>query len=465
MLAKKDTPIFSIKRRLFRYLAIGLPLLWLVTMSLSVSFVFHEMNEGDDAEMREIASLMATLSVAIDTSQAGQTPDNHLLKALESDDADNGFAIWTLAGRRLSADELGETIPFNSNHQGFADTQSWWKSSAVRVLYLQTTDGKVIAIGQRWAERIESAVGVAVSMLIVLLLGIPLFILFTNWAINRCFSALTQLATDVDNRSPNDLTPLNQAIPKELQPFIAALNRLFVRVAQTFEQEQRFTSDAAHELRSPLAAIKAQSDALRLSPNRDKQLHHAEQIGTAANRATHLVDQLLTLSRLDPMTVAEKGQTVDWQAISEQALQNVHHLAREKCSSLKRNIIADSPEQILPLRGDIVLLVLLLRNLLDNAIRYSIDEKGESHEKNVVELTLANDYICVRDHGKGIADEYLNRVHERFFRPAGQNETGSGLGLSIVERIAKLHGLTFSLDNHVEGGVVACLVYEQTKTK
>ena len=158
-----------------------------------------------------------------------------------------------------------------------------------------------------------------------------------------------------------------------------------------------------------------------------------------------LTEQLLTLSRLDPMQALPDAQPLNWQDIAHQALQSVNLHAREQRIQLKLEC-PDGFEHVFPAEGNPLLLQLMLRNLLDNAIRYS---PPNSH----ITLALAANGLSVCDEGPGIAAEHLPRILERFYRPPGQSQQGSGLGLSIVERIADLHGLRLVLANADEGGL------------
>lgn len=443
-LSKND----SIKGQLLRHLVIGLPVIWLFAIGFVAVPIFHETNKQNDIEMEQMADLLTNFPTI---TTGGNTPTSTIAADLIHDkDGDTGFAIWDNNGQLLTATKLGEQFPAPTA-EGFIDSHPWWQSRAIRILYLQADNGQMVAVGRLWEERLQIIQTTVWAVFFALLFVIPLLIGFTLWAIHRGLRALKNLSHEVESRTADDLMPLKTHAPKELQPFTQSLNRLFARVNDSIEQEQRFTADAAHELRSPLAAIKAQSEVLMIAKAREKQLYHAHQIHTASERAAHLVDQLLTLSRLDPMTIAETGQDIDWQRLSDQALSSVHRLAREKQVRLKRYITVDNPTDILPLGGDEALLLLLLRNLLDNAIRYG----AVNAEKKHVELTLSADIITIRDYGKGIAPENLTRIRERFFRPAGQSETGSGLGLSIVERIAELHKLSVTIANHQDGGVAA----------
>lgn len=159
-----------------------------------------------------------------------------------------------------------------------------------------------------------------------------------------------------------------------------------------------------------------------------------------------MVEQLLVLAKLAPQQglMADKLEPIDWLALSDRVLSQVNRNAREKHSQLKRDIIS---EPILPLQGNATLIELLIRNLLDNAIRYT-------PQGSIIRLQLETDKICVIDNGNGVKNEDLARLSERFFRPAGQTERGSGLGLSIVKRIAELHGLTVNMQNVIENNTV-----------
>jgi two-component system sensor histidine kinase QseC len=160
-----------------------------------------------------------------------------------------------------------------------------------------------------------------------------------------------------------------------------------------------------------------------------------------------LVEQLLALSRLDPLQQPQQRARLDWQRLIEHMLAELSPLAEQVEWQLDWRC---APEAALPLFGDEALLGLMLRNLLENACRYGPAD-------GVVTVRLEQDAVSVLDQGPGIPPQWLARVRERFFRPPGQQQAGSGLGLSIVERIAELHGLRLVLRNRPEGGLEARL--------
>ncbi|WP_201575080.1 histidine kinase dimerization/phospho-acceptor domain-containing protein [Psychrobacter sp. H8-1] len=463
----------SIKGSLLRKMLVGLPLIWLIALILASVSIFHETNRQNDIEIEQMARLLASIIGNKDIQGGEVIPDVMLSKKEDDSQLDAGFAVWDNNNNLIMVSELGRQFPIKADPEGFIDSNDWWQTDANRIFYLKMDDGKTIAIGRKWDERLQITQTSILSIFLVFFLTIPILIIFALWTIRKGLMPLQVLSLELDKRNAGDLTVLDKTVPDELNPFVQALNRLFLRVKKTMEQEQRFTADASHELRTPLSAIKAQSEVLTMTQDREKQQHHAHKISQSVDRATHLVEQLLILSRLDSITNDSESNInapiqedkVDWIEVSNQALKSVHRQAREKRVTLKRYILVDD-KAVLPLSkgvtGDDTLLILLLRNLLDNAIRYgsnSVDDhiyEGNDKETNIlVELTLASDYISVRDYGKGIAEKDIKRVQERFYRPAGQTETGSGLGLSIIERITQLYGLAFSLENHPEGGVLA----------
>ena len=184
-----------------------------------------------------------------------------------------------------------------------------------------------------------------------------------------------------------------------------------------------------------------------MSDTEEEQTHAMVNILDSIDRAERLIGQLLAMSRLDNANDMPQ-EKINWEEISEKVLKNTARNAREKRIVLKREIVSGSLKEVLPLTGNPTLIELMLRNLLDNAIRYT-PIHGE------VILEMADNFVRVLDNGRGIDPEHMPRIRERFFRPPGQKESGSGLGLSIIDRIATLHGLMLVLQNRETGGLNA----------
>ena len=226
-------------------------------------------------------------------------------------------------------------------------------------------------------------------------------------------------------------------LPTEILPLIKNLNQFFDRTSATLLRERRFTSDAAHELRSPLAALRIQTEVAQLAGD-DAHLREQalENLTKGIDRATQLIEQLLTLSRLDNLKELENLQEIHWEQLIPSLMGELYFHAEKHQITLAFEPITVPPVK----RGQPLLLALMLRNLIDNAIRYC--PAGSQ-----VKVRLEKNKILVEDNGGGVDEANLAKLGQRFYRPAGQNEKGSGLGLSIVRRIAELHHYQLNLSN------------------
>ncbi|WP_201540862.1 ATP-binding protein [Psychrobacter sp. 1044] len=485
----------SIQQRLFISLLIGLPLLWLVTSSFIAWRLWHEINEMNDTQITQVVRYLMGISAddsdlkevdskdgipktgdSENSDQEDDDDDHHKQKSehaakiynlkskeLSGDlgDAEDdymGFAIWDKEGRLLMADENGQSFSFLPDQRGFIEeyNSAYQRlnpfSKRWRLFYAHDDyhsddmhEGRVIAIGQNLDSRREMIVEAMSVQVLPMLIGLLSLMILTIGLIRHGLMPLSQISAEVEQRKLQDDHPITADVPQEIQPLVTALNVLFVKVADTLAREQRFTADASHELRSPLAALKLQADLLQLSGiENDSQLfYHTLKISDGIERATHLVDQLLVLAKIEPQQQLppEQLERPDWLMLTDTVLSDVNRLAREKHIQLKRTVHCDNPADILPILINPVLFKLLIRNLLDNAIRYC-------PEGCQIELQLDTDSIKVVDNGLGVEPEQLARLSERFYRPAGQTQIGSGLGLSIANRIADLHNLTLAFANH-----------------
>lgn len=294
--------------------------------------------------------------------------------------------------------------------------------------YDDTHEGRVIAVGQNLDSRREMIVEAMSVQVLPMLIGLFSFMILAIGLIRHGLMPLSQISAEVEQRKLQDDSPITADVPKEIQPLVTALNVLFIKVADTLAREQRFTADASHELRSPLAALKLQADLLQQQllqlsgiENDNQLFYHTQKISDGIERATHLVDQLLVLAKIEPQQQLppEQLEHPDWLMLTDSVLSDVNRLAREKHIQLKRTVHCDNPADILPILINPVLFKLLIRNLLDNAIRYC-------PEGCLIELQLDVDNIKVVDNGLGADPEQLARLSERFYRPAGQTQLGSG---------------------------------------
>lgn len=271
---------------------------------------------------------------------------------------------------------------------------------------------------------------------VALALALPVMLLAALWAVHAGTAPLRRLGRELSQRPPQALQPVQLADPPaELRPLIDALNGLFGRIGQLLESERRFTADAAHELRTPIAAIRTQAQ-VAMGEADDALRHHALQATLdGCDRATRLVEQLLTLSRLEAEAPLQCSP-VDLAALAQRVAAELapRALARGQQLDLLDERPAGTPALV---QGNDTLLAVLLRNLLDNALRYSPDG---AHVRLRLQAGAGHVTVQVADSGPGLAEADLARLGERFFRVLGTGQPGSGLGWSIARRIAQAHG-------------------------
>jgi len=364
------------------------------------------------------------------------------------DDDALAFAIYTPDGRMVLNDgENGRDIPYHYRRDGFDNGQLNDDNDEWRFLWLTAPDGKYrVVVGQEHEYRQEMALDVVRSQFTPWLVALPIMLLVLIVLLSRELRPLKKLSQTLRARTPDATDRLaTQGVPIEVRPVVDALNQLFARTQAMMARERRFTSDAAHELRSPLTALKVQTEVAQLSlDDPQAQAKALTQLHAGIDRASRLVEQLLTLSRLDSLESLDDVEPLNIADLLQSVVMDSYHPAQQAGIEIRLNILDPQVTRT----GQQLLLSLLVRNLLDNAVRYS--PRGSR-----VEVTLDTHSVIVRDNGPGIAPDALTRIGERFYRPPGQDHTGSGLGLSIVKRIAALHRMTVTLGNGQDGGFEA----------
>jgi two-component system sensor histidine kinase QseC len=277
------------------------------------------------------------------------------------------------------------------------------------------------------------------SQLLPWVVTLPLLLALIGLSVRHALRPVRALARELESRGADDLRPVEAGmLPDDLQPMLLALNRLFQRIGSALENERRLTADAAHELRTPLAALRAQWESAQVAPGDEARQRALKQVGVGIERLSHLVAQLLALAGAESLQTSSMTKDVVWPNVVGNALSDCLPLIEARGSEVEVHWPDDDPAastaKPLPLLGDETLLTTLLRNLIDNALRYS---PAGSH----VHVYFEPGRIVVEDEGRGMAPEQLARLGNRFHRAAGETESGSGLGISIVRRIAALHGL------------------------
>ncbi|MEK8050884.1 ATP-binding protein [Ideonella sp. DXS22W] len=413
---------------------------WLATAVLVARDAGHELDELLDGHLAQAAALLvAQQARELDDAHEGRDEraiDAPVLHRYAPRVAFQVFHENRLALRSAGAPAeplLAEAVV--ARHQGFhtveRDGLRW------RVFATRGAEHDIqVYVAEQMVARSEIVRAVLRSLLAPAALAVPLLALGVWWAVRRGSAPLRQLQAQLAQREPQALAPVALPdAPAEMQPMVQALNALLARIGALVEGERRFTADAAHELRTPIAAIRAQAQvALGASSEPERRQALAATLD-GCDRATRLVAQLLTLSRLEAAADAPALQPVDLVALARQVVAD----AAPEAIAQDRQIALDAPASACPVPGDATLLAVLLRNLVDNALRYS--PPGAAVQVSVLSAAPGQGVqLRVDDSGPGLSEADLARLGERFFRVLGHGQDGSGLGWSIVRRIADVHG-------------------------
>jgi two-component system, OmpR family, sensor histidine kinase QseC len=422
----------SLQGRLLMWVLGVLTMVWLAASLATWVDANHELDELLDGHLAQAASLL----VAQQIHEAAEGDDRFDAPPLHRYAPRVAFQVWK-SGRLVlrSANAPDERMSHGTpGFQTLTIGATSWRVFASNI----ASGGIQVYVGERSDSRAAIMVAVMRSMLWPLLIALPLLGLASWWSVRYGLGPLRRLGQAVAQREPHAVRPIAMdEAPAEMLPLIGALNRLFERIAELLESERRFTADAAHELRTPIAAIRTQAQvalgALDDVGQRQRALLATLQ---GCDRATHLVEQLLTLSRLETVS-AERGASVNLSEIARRAVADLVPLALER-----RQGIEVQAADACWLEGEPALLGVLVRNLVDNAIRYSpvgapvLVEVNRDHSDIV---------LGVADGGSGLDEAQQRRLGERFFRVLGTGQSGSGLGWSIVRRIAVAHGASITI--------------------
>jgi two-component system sensor histidine kinase QseC len=423
----------SLRRRLLFLLTGTVLSAWLATALFTYFDARKEIGEMLDAHLAQSAGLIAA-------QLEHELEDDHetALPRQYRHERKIAFQVWDRKGRlRLRSASAPETR-LQSQSEGYGDATIDGKRWRI---YSRWDESRhyVVQVGERYELREELAESVAGHLLHPLYFALPVLALLIWLAVGAGLAPLAAVAREVGRRDPDNLAHIEAGnAPREIAPLVAALNALFDRLRDSLEQERRFTADAAHELRTPLAAVKTQAQVAIGATNDAERARALANVVGGADRAARLVEQLLVLARLDPQTALPPGQAVDLLSLARQGVAEIAPAAAAK--GVEVGLAAGEAAQV---AGDAVLLAVLLRNLLDNAVRYT--PAGGEVEVSVRRAD-GGVVLAVVDNGPGIPEAERGRVFDRFHRLLGSGEEGSGLGLSIVRRIADLHRAQVRLD-------------------
>lgn len=413
----------------------------------------RESQELFDESLAETAHLLVTLAEH-EVEESFRRNGSTVVESAESSHAHYlFFQIWDSDGRLLYRTGGTPDQPFVSTAQtGFGWTEisgQKWRTYAVwdnnRRLQIQ--------IGQPLTHRKELSSQIAWRLSLFATIFLPMLFALIWMMIHRALTPVRRSALAVAERSPGDLREIDESTaPDEVRPLLSALNRLFVRVRTEIDRERRFTADAAHELRTPLAAIRAHLQVLEQARSNNEAAEAIADLHAGVDRSSNLIDQLLLLAKLD----TDKTSHAGFEPVRLPELVAAE-VAAHRTAAAKKSISLAAETAPVSISGNRQTLALLLRNLIDNAIRYTPDGGAVS-----VSCRVANGRatLTVTDDGIGIAPAERAKVFDRFFRVAGSDAVGSGLGLSIVHRVVEQHDAQIVLADGLEGrGLSVSIVF------
>jgi two-component system sensor histidine kinase QseC len=427
----------SIRRQLLWVLLTSVAATWVATVIVSYVDTRHEIDELLDAHLAQSASLLV--------AQAGHDWDEIVEHAPQLHRYGRGvaFQFWEKGSvlRLHSANAPNSRL--SAKDEGFSNADV----EGVRWRVFSAWDAKhryLVQVGEQLKPRDEIVATMAKNMLVPLLIALPALGLVIWFGIDRATRPLQLLNRQVANRAPDNLASLQLAdTPAEVAPLVSSLNRLFERVRDSLDNERRFTADAAHELRTPLAALRAQAQVARGSVDGSERERALDNVIAGCDRASHLIDQLLTLARLEPQQFQTKREPCDLRAVARLAVAELAPAAHAKDIEIE---LEDGKS--VEVAGDARLLGILLRNLVDNAIRYS---PSGTRVRVRVGADGHSACVAVADEGPGVPADELPKLGRRFHRLLGTQAPGSGLGLSIAKQIAELHDATIAFGPGQEG--------------
>ena len=417
----------SLRRTALIWMTVLLAVVGIIAFSLTYELARREANGFLDAQLRQIAL------VAGDGLPDAAAPS-------VKHDAEDDFVISIWNGDRSPLRRVGNGVALpRRDRQGFATVTASGEDWRV----YQASDGhRTVQVAQRMSVRLEMAETAALQAGVPILIVIPLAWLVVGWSLGHLLGRITKLARMVGERGADNREhiPL-EGVPIEIRPLVGAMNALTDRLQLALEQQKRFVADAAHELRTPLAALHLQIDNLR-ARTRASESGLVDELGGGIRRVSALVEQLLRLARSDETAPHPPAHMLDLTELVTQCVADFVPVAAARHVDLGMGardaaVLCGRPADLRVMFG----------NLVDNAIRYT-------PEGGIVDVSVrcgqGPAWVEILDSGCGIAEADIPRLFDRFFRSAANEAEGSGLGLAIAASIARQHGLGIRIENRKE---------------
>ena len=437
---------YSLKKRLLKWISI--PVLVSAALIFLIAYIFswHEIEEVYDAQLVHSAKTLLQLTEHEIREQESiniGTENPNLQHRYENKTA---FRIWKNDRIVLQSSKAKDFINVEAP-PGFSKQtikEKPWRF----FVFIDAKNNIKIETSERYSIRYELIGQLMTSLATPMAILIPLLLVIVWIGVRQSIMPIISLSTEVDSRKIDDLTAIKgHDIPREIMPLVDAMNRLFIRIGDSFRREREFTDHAAHELRTPLAAMKTQTQVLlKKAYSMPECRDGLDNLNATIDRTTHLVEQLLSLARLqNDIPPMEK---TNLSHLARDAAEQILPVAEMKGQSLRIDIAPN-----VEIEGHPDSIYILLHNLLDNAVKYT--PQGGN-----ISFTLDDGKkIVISDTGPGIADSDKSRVFNRFVRVDKTGQVGSGLGLSISQWIAETHKASLTLKDNQPNGLIVELSF------
>jgi len=444
----------SIRRRVLFGVFIIIILAWVIGSYKGYIDVNREMGKMLDAQLAQTARSILELGShelyeQLAYNAGKKKPAGGYPPQVHPYETHVAFQIWsiqgTLAARSTTAPET-EMVDVENQFVDREINGERWRVFAIS----DEMSGVRVQVGEHYKQRDAISNEVASRLLTPLFVSLPLIVIMIWVSIGRAMKPLNKVAKEIRQREAENLQPVSsEDVPLEAKPMVDALNALLKRVHISYDNIRLFTANAAHELRTPLAALKVHTQVALRARNDEERLEAVHRVEHGVDRATSLVEQLLTLTRLDPDAASNEKESVRLQSLAEEVI------AELAPAAIKKDIdVSLSDEDCCVVFGNPGMLGILVRNLVENAIRYT-----PAGGKVQVTLVSVENTVRLRvaDSGPGIPIEEREKVFARFYRSSEHEdenkELGTGLGLAIVERICELHEARIELGDSVFNGL------------
>ncbi len=446
----------SIRLRLSLVLTLAIVVIWTLVIGATYYGAKYEVRALFDTQLEQSARVAARTLLGVpfaDARPERASPQVSGDRQAQQDRYKKNLVVqvWNKDGELVLHSKNAPLFPLAEQTNGFTDAflngEAWRTYS-----FVDESQGLTIRAGEPYRPRDHLTQHVIVKTLYPVILGLPVVMLLIWIAVGRGLTPLRRLASQVHERDPENLTRIHAPYaPDEVKPLIGELNSLLETLEQKIDTERRFIGDAAHELRTPLAGLRAHAEVAIGARNGGERMRALTHIVEGVDRASHLVNQLLTLSRLDESALVA-DQVVDLGDVLRTVLADLCPAAKEKSITL---VSAGGMDGNCPTHANAEAIYILFRNLVDNAIRYS---PADTKVSVALKLRQNTWFITITDEGPGIPIADQDRVFDRFHRRSKLDTYGTGLGLSIVKRVVDLHDGAISMDQPAEHSGLCVLV-------